>query len=418
MAKNHNTVAAIDLGSSSVSCVISRITDSREIEVLGIGSSKSEGIRDGVIVNLAALVASIRTTVQQAEESSGEQVHSALVTVPAAQAFSFTSRAFVPVSSADGTVSRKDMQQVIDAVCSVQIPEGQSIVHALPQEYKLDAQDGIQDPAGMTGTRLEASAHIITAPKPTVQHVVSALNEAGIEPASIVYPLLAGAEAVLTPEEREQGVFLIDCGGATTDVALFERDALWFTASVPVAGGLITNDISIGLRTPVPDAEHIKKTYAQAIPLGEMDEDTVIEVPMVGGGRPRLVTTSLLTQVVAPRADEIFRMVHERMQKDGLTNRARGAVLIGGSANLMGMVECAEAHLEMSVRLGVPRGVNGLIEDIRTPGLAAPVGMGLWEIRRERRERQRNNGKKRGNGRFVKTTAAFKDGLRWVAEMF
>lgn len=417
MARNPDTIATIDLGTTRCCCVISQISGPESLEVVGVGSAKAEGIRKGVIVNLESLVGSIRSAIEQAESLAGRSVEAALVTVPAAQARSFTSRGVVTIQSRDKVVSRKDLQRVLETVRAVQIPAGQAILHALPQEYTLDGQEGIQDPVGMTGTRLEASAHVVTAPRQAAQHVVTALNQANVEVVSLVYAQLAAAEAVLGPEEREQGVFLIDCGGGTTDVALFERGALWFTSSVPVAGDLVTNDISIGLRTAVPEAEQIKRTYARACPGG--DEDMVIEVPPIGGGTARLVAVGLLTQVVAPRVQEIFELVRSRIEHANLLRRApAGAVLVGGSANLAGLATVAEEVLDMPVRIGLPQGFGGLVEDVKAPGFAAPVGLAQWELRQGRKQRAREMAGQPSRRLLGKPRRWMRHAMGWIGETF
>lgn len=417
MAKSPNTIASIDLGTYRCCCVIGEIAGPDRLEVLGVGSSRTQGIRKGVIVNLEVLVSSIRKAVEEAEKAAGRPIEAAVATVPAAQARSFTSRGVVTIQNRDRVVSRKDLQRVLETVRAVQIPAGQSILHTLPQEYTLDGQEGIQEPVGMTGSRLEASVQVVTVPQQAAQHVVTALNQAGIEVISLVYPQLAAAESVLTPEEKEQGVLLIDCGGGTTDIALFERGALWFTSSIPVAGNLITNDISIGLRTPVPDAEEIKRTYARSV-KGD-DEDMVIEVPTVGGDSPRLVPMHLLTQVVSYRVQEIFELVRERIEQAGLAHRAQaGAVLVGGSANLRGLPETAEEELGVSVRIGLPRDVDGLIEDVRAPSFATPVGATVWELRLGRRERARSVSRTRPGRLFNVFGSGMRRGLGWFGGMF
>ncbi len=418
MAKAPDTIAAFDLGTTRCCCAITQVGGPDRLDVVGVGSARAEGIRKGVIVNLEALIASIQTAKDAAEESAQQTIQAAVVTVPAAQARSFTSRGVVTIQGRERVVGRKDLTRVLDTVRAVQIPAGQSILHALPQEYTLDGQEGIQDPVGMTGTRLEASAHVVTVPQQAGQHVVSALNKAGIQVVSLVCPLLAAAESVLSTEERDQGVFLIDCGGGTTDIALFERGALWFTSSVPVAGGLITNDLSIGLRTPVPDAEHIKKTFARAT-LQPEEEDVVVEVPVTGGGPPRMVAGGVLAQIVTPRVEEIFELVAARIRAAGLGHRApAGAVLVGGSANLSGLPEIAEQVLGMPVRVGTPQGIDGLVEDVRAPGFATPIGLAAWELRRGRKERARSQ-KQSG---WLDGVRLFGKGLRrgagWLGEMF
>jgi cell division protein FtsA len=353
MARTPVTLAAIDLGTFRCSCVLTDIVGPKELEVVGIGERRTEGIQRGVIINLERLVRSIGEAIEQAESMANTKVDAVVATVPAAQVRSFTSRGVVSIGNRDRIVTRDDLERVLQTVRAVQIPDGQATLHALPQEYRLDGQDGIQDPVGMTGARLEASVHVVTVPRQAAQHVVSALNDAKLDVVRLVFPLLASSEAVLTEEEKEQGVFLIDCGGGTTDVALFERNALWYTASIPVAGELISNDISIGLRTRKQDAESIKRTHARATTGG--DEDLALEVPSIGGGAPRLVPRSLLTQVVGPRVEEIFDLVRQRLEQANLIDRARaGAVLVGGSAKLEGMLDVAEETLGMPVRMGVP----------------------------------------------------------------
>jgi cell division protein FtsA len=387
MPKTNNLLTSIDLGTHRCCCVISEITGPESVEVIGVGSRRTDGIRKGVIVNLEALVASIRGAIDQAESEANATVHSVIASVPAAQAKSFTSRGGVTVASRDRVVTRKDLAKVDEMVRAVQIPPGQSILHVVPQEFTLDGQEGIQDPVGMTGSRLEGSFHVVTVPQQTAQHVVTALNAAHIDHVeSLVYPLLASSEAVLTREERDNGVFLIDCGAGTTDLALFERGALWFTGSYPVAGDLITNDISIGLRTPVPDAESLKRSQARAV--AGVDDDLVLEVPTVGGGAPRLVACSLLTQVVAPRVMEIFELSRQIMDRFKLHHRARaGAVLVGGTSNLDGIVEVAEEVLGMPVRVGLPQGIGSRAGEIDAPSFAGPVGLLAWEMRVGRRQR-------------------------------
>jgi cell division protein FtsA len=389
MARKPVTLAAIDLGTHRCCTVITEIAGPERLEVVGIGSRRTNGIRRGVIVNLEALVTSIGEAIEQAQEMATTKIDALIATVPAAQVRSFTARGVVSITNRDRVVGHRDLDRVLETVRAVQIPSGQSTLHALPQEYTLDGQEGIQDPVGMTGSRLEGSFHVVTVPRQAAQHVVNALNVAKLDVASLVFPLLASAEAVLTEEEKDQGVFLIDVGGGTTDVALFERGALWYTGSIPIAGDLVTNDISIGLRTPTHDAESIKRTHARATAGAE--DDIAIEVPPLGGGTPpRLVTQSLLTQIVGPRVEEIFELVRMKLEQANLLNRARvGAVLVGGSANLDGMLEVAEEILGMPARIGTPRGIGGLTEDVKGPSFATPVGLALWEMRRGRRERER-----------------------------
>ena len=412
MAKNPEMIAAIDLGTHRCRCVVAEIAGPERLELLGVGEKRTEGIRKGVIVNLEALIGSIKGAIGEAEQTSGRQIESLVATIPAAQARSFTSRGVVKVAGRDAIVSRKDLEKVLETVRAVQIPSGQTILHTLPQEYTLDGQEGIQDPVGMTGSRLEASVHVVTVPQQTAQHVVTALNRAPVGVSTLVFPLLAAAEAALTAEEKDQGVFLIDIGGGTTDVALFERGALWYTGSIPIAGDQVTNDISIGLRTPAPSAETIKQQFARATPLAD-EEATSIEIPSVGGAGPRLVPNSVLAQIVGPRVQEIFEKVRGGIDRFGLGGRARaGAVLVGGTAELEGILDVAEQKLGMAVRTGVPEGVDGLDDETRKPSFATPIGLALWELRCGRRERAES--RERGGGLF----GGMRRGARRVKNFF
>lgn len=416
MARNPDTIAAIDLGTHRCSCVVAEISGPDQLQVIGVGTKRTEGMRRGVIVNLEALVGSIRGAIAEAEAQAGRPVETAVASVPAAQARSFTSRGVVTISGRDRIVSRKDLDRVLETVRAVQIPSGQTILHTLPQEYTLDGQEGIQDPVGMTGSRLEASVHVVTVPQQAAQHVVTALNRAQVDVVSLVFPLLAASAATLTPEEKEQGVFLIDIGAGTTDVALFERGALWFTGSIPVAGDLVTSDISIGLRTSLLEAEKIKRNQGRAVP--GPDDEVTFEIPAVGGGQPRLVTGTLLTQIIGPRAQETFEMVRGAVDRFGLNGRARaGAVLVGGGANLEGILEVAEEVLGMPVRVGTPQDIETRTIDIADPAFATPVGLAQWELRYGRRQRADLKAHDHGNP-FSSMGHLVKRAWSWVAEMF
>ena len=386
MAKSERYVVGLDIGTSKIACVVAEVRENGAVEVVGGGGAPSRGMRKGVVVNLDATVESIKAAVAEAELMAGLDVHAATVGIAGGHIRSFNSRGVVAVAGKDRTVGRDDLDRVLEAARAVTIPQDREILHVLPQEFVLDEQHGIASPLGMTGGRLEANVHIATAATTSVQNLVTCVNRAGIEVRDLVLEQLAAAESVLTADERELGVALIDIGGGTTDLALFERGAIWHTAVLPVGGDHFTNDLAVGLRTPIPDAERLKIAHGCAV-SSMVEENEAVEVPSVGGRKPRLLSRQVMAEILQPRAEEIFGLIHDEIVRAGFEKLLNaGIVLTGGGSLLPGTPEVAEQVFELPVRRGMPAGAQGLGDP--GPGHATAVGLALYAARhRERRRR-------------------------------
>jgi len=388
MGKPTAQLAGIDIGTSKVTVVIGEPGKDGMPRLLGIGTVPCRGLRKGVLVDLEAACEALRTAVEEAEEMAGADIDSAFVSVAGGHIRSVNSRGAVQVSGRDGEVTAEDVRRVLEAARTVSIPQDREIFHVLPQEYTLDGQRGIRHPLGMAGTRLSASVHLVTGSTPTIQNVVTCVNKVGIAVADIVLGQIASAEAVLSPDERELGVLLIDIGGGTTDVAVFERDVIWHTSVLPAGGDNFTNDIAVGLRTPIPDAERIKIQYGCALP-DMVDSDAVVEVPSVGGRRGRMLSRRVLCDILEPRAEEIFTLVAEDVKHAGYEQTPHaGAVLTGGGSLLEGLTAVAEKALGLPVRRGVPERVEGLVDVAAHPVHATAAGLVAFGARAGTRRRR------------------------------
>jgi cell division protein FtsA len=398
MGKSDRYVVGLDIGTTNIACVVAEVRDQGAVDVVGLGGAPSRGIRKGVVVNLDATVDAIKAAVSEAELMAGVDVQSATVGIAGGHIRSFNSRGVIAVTGKDRTVHREDVSRVLDAARAVSIPSDREILHVLPQEFVLDEQHGIASPVGMTGVRLEANVHIVTAATTSVQNLVTCVNRAGIEVRDTVLEQLAASEAVLTSDERELGVALIDVGGGTTDLAIFERGSIWHTAVLPVGGDHFSNDLAVGLRTPIPDAERIKKRFGCAL-SSLVETDEAVEVPTVGGRKPRLLSRQVMAEILQPRAEEQFGLVHEEVVRAGFDKLLNaGVVLTGGGALLPGMVEIAEQVFGLPVRRGHPQGVGGLMEPSSGPGHATAVGLALYAARNRERERRRKSVVPAGTG--------------------
>jgi cell division protein FtsA len=388
MSKNGRYVVGLDIGTTKTCCVVAELADDGGLGVVGVGEAPSLGLRKGVVVNLDTTVEAIRSAVGTAELMAGVNVEQATVGIAGGHIRSFNSRGVVAVSGKDHAVAQDDLDRVMAAAQAVSIPQDREILHVLSQEFVLDDQAGIVAPKGMIGSRLEANVHIITSSSTSVQNLVTCANRAGIEVRDTVVEQLAVAEAVLTPDERELGVALLDIGGGTTDLAIFEKGSVWHTAVLPVGGDHFTNDLAVGLRTPVPDAERLKKKYGCAlVPL--VEEGMTIEVPSVGGRKPRLISLQVVAEILQPRATEIFTLIHEEVVRAGFAHSLNaGVVLAGGGAILPGVTEVAEQIFDLPVRVGSPSGAHGLTEPTSAPQFATAVGLAMYGAR-NRPPRQR-----------------------------
>lgn len=378
MAKNERYIVGLDIGTTKITCVVGELRESGGVDIVGLGESPSRGLRKGVVVNLEATVDAIKNAIEQAELMAGVNVDSATVGIAGGHIRSFNSRGVVAVTGRDRTVSREDVKRVLDAARAVSIPDDREILHVLPQEFVLDDQGGISDPVGMTGARLEANVHIVTTASPSIQNLVTCVNRVGVEVRDTVLEQLAVAEAVLTADERELGVAVIDIGGGTTDLAIFEKGSIWHTAVLPVGGSHFTNDLAVGLRTPIPDSERLKRKYGCVL-SSMIEEDEAIEVPTVGGRKPRLLSRQVMAEILHPRAEEIFGLLQEEVSRAGFDRLLNaGVVLTGGGSQTPGMVEVAEDVFDLPVRRGEPGGVGGLTEPVSGPQHATAIGLALY----------------------------------------
>ncbi|GMW06933.1 MAG: cell division protein FtsA [Gammaproteobacteria bacterium] len=369
-------LVGLDIGTSKVVAIVGELQDDGAVEVIGFGMNPSRGLKKGVVVNIESTVMSIQRAVEEAELMAGCEINAVYTGIAGSHVRSLNSHGIVAIR--DREVTRSDVDRVIDAARAVAIPADQKVLHVLPQEYIIDGQEGIREPIGMSGVRLEARVHMVTGSASAAQNIVKCVQRCGLEVEDIVLEQLASSHAVLTDDERELGVCLVDVGGGTTDIAVFNSGAIRHTAVIPIAGDQVTNDIAISLRTPTQYAEEIKVKYACALSqLATADES--IEVPSVGDRPSRRLARQTLAEVVEPRYEELFGLVRDELRRSGFEEMvAAGVVLTGGSAKMEGVVELAEEVFHMPVRLGLPQHVRGLGDVVRNPIHATGVGLLLY----------------------------------------
>jgi cell division protein FtsA len=346
------------------------------LEIIGIGTHPSRGLKKGVVVNIESTVQSIQRAVEEAELMAGCQIHSVYAGIAGSHIKSMNSHGIVAIK--DREVVEGDVERVIDAARAMAIPADQKVLHVLPQEFIIDNQEGIREPIGMSGVRMEAKVHLVTGAVSAAQNIVKCIERCGLQADDIILEQLASSYAVLTEDEKELGICLIDIGGGTTDIAVFTEGAIKHTAVIPIAGDQVTNDIAIAMRTPTQYAEEIKIKYACAL-RQLTNPDEVIEVPSVGERAPRRLARQTLAEVVEPRYEELMSLVQAELRRSGYENLiAAGIVLTGGSSKMEGVIELAEEVFHMPVRLGVPQYVSGLIDVVRNPIHATGVGLLLF----------------------------------------
>ena len=351
------------------------------VHVVGVGTAPSRGLRRGVVVNIDFTVEAIKQAVSEAEQMAGVEVSGVYAGVAGGHVRGLNSRGVVAVSGRDREVSEQDVDRVVEAARAINLPQDREIIHVLPQTFVVDDQDGVREPIGMSGVRLEVECHIVTGAITSVQNVVRSVNRAGLAVEDIVLEPLASAEAVLSADEQELGVLLVEIGGGTTNVALFREGAIWHTAILPLGGDHITNDIAVGLRTPVAEAEELKKRYGCALTARVPAQET-IDVPSVGGRKPRELSRQVLSEIIQPRVEEIFRLVAKDLTKAGFEDAATaGMVVTGGTSILEGVPEVAEAVFSLPVRRGMPGEVGGLADVVRSPIHSTAVGLALYGAR-------------------------------------
>jgi cell division protein FtsA len=373
---DRNIIVGLDIGTSKVIALVGELKPDQSIEVIGIGSAPSRGLKHGVVVNIDMTVQSIQRAIEQAELMAGVDIHAVYTGIAGSHVRSLNSHGIVAIK--DKEVTNGDVSRVMDAAQAVALPADQRIVHVIPQEYVIDNQDGIRDPIGMSGVRLEARVHIVTGAESAAQNIQKCVQRCGLEIEGIVLEQWASSFAVLTEDEKDLGVCLVDIGGGTTDIAVFSGGALRHTSVIPIAGDQVTNDIAVSMRTPTGNAEDLKIRYACALSRLPNSEDT-IEVPSVGDRPPRRLARQTLAEIVEPRYEELYGLIREELRRSGFEEAiAAGIVLTGGSARMEGAVELAEEVFHVPVRLGIPQGVTGLGEIIRNPMNATGVGLLLY----------------------------------------
>ncbi len=381
MARRERYVVGLDVGTSRVTTVVGESMDDGTLDVVGIGVAESRGIKRGVVVNVDAAVDSIKKAIEEAELMAGVEIDSVHLALSGPHIKGFNSRGVIAVAGKNREITRDDVRRAIDAAKAVALPTGREILHVLPQDFVVDEQDGIGVPVGMTGARLEVNVHIVTGAISSTQNLVACVNRAGVTVADTVIEQLAASESVLTQDEKELGVALVDVGGGTADLAIFERGSLWHTGVVAVGGDHFTNDIAVGLRTPIPDAEKVKRKSGCAL-SSMVDEDETIEVASVGGRKPRLMARRILSEILQPRAEEIFHLVWDEIRRAGYEKALNsGIVLTGGGSILEGMPEIAEQIFDLPIRRGAPVEVGGLADHVSSPTFATPVGLVLYAHR-------------------------------------
>jgi cell division protein FtsA len=375
MAKksNNNLVVGLDIGTSKVLVIVVEVSEDGEMEVIGVGHHPARGLRKGVVANIESTVQSIQRAVEEAELMAGCQIYSVFAGIAGAHISSINSHGVVAIR--DNEVTELDIERVIDAAKAMAIPNDQRILHVLPQDFIIDGQDGIREPVGMCGVRMEARVHMITGAVSAAQNIVKCIRRCGLEVDDIILEQIASSEAVLTEDERELGVCMIDIGGGTTDIAIFNDGAIRHTAVIPIAGDQVTNDIAVAFHTPTQAAEDIKKKYGCTL-VQLVDENQTIETPSMGGRPPRSLSRRNLAEVIEPRIEELLILVQAEIRKSGFEEViGSGIVLTGGTSRIEGMMDLAEEIFHLPVRQGLPNYEGSLSEVIKNPIYSTGIGL-------------------------------------------
>ena len=391
MARREKYLAGLDVGTSRISVIVGEpVPDDDRLDIVGIGVADSDGIRAGAIVKMDAAVESIKKAIEEAELTAGVEIGSVHLGLSGAHVKAFNSRGVVAVAGSNREITKEDVGRAIAAAKAVALPSGREIVHVLPQDFVVDEQDGVGAPVGMTGARLEVNVHVVTGSMSTTQNVVNCVNHAGVAVVDTVLEQLAAAEAVLTSDEKELGVALVDIGGGTTKFSIFDKGSLWHTDAVALGGDRFTSDIAIGLRTPIPEAEKTKWRSGCALTALVGEEETV-EVASVGGREPRVMSKRLLSDCIQPRAEEIFQQLWDAIHRAGYQQALNsGIVLTGGACMLDGIPEIAEQIFDSPVRRGHPVGLGRLSDHVNTPAFATSVGLVMYARRHQVVQRNRS----------------------------
>ena len=408
MSKKGALIVGLDIGTTKVCAIVGEETEDG-VDIIGVGTYPSKGLRKGVVVNIDATVEAIRRAVEEAELMAGCDIAAVYAGISGSHIEGLNSHGIVAIKEKE--VKETDVARVIDAAQAVALPLDREVIHVLPQEYIVDHQDGIKDPMGMNGVRLEAKVHMVSASIASGQNIIKCANRCGLSVEALVLEPLAASRTVLSADEKELGVVMIDIGGGTTDIVVFSGGSLVYTSVLPLGGNHVTNDIAVGLRTPAVEAERIKQKYGCA--LGSMVRaDETIEVPSVGGRKPRVLPRQILTEIIEPRLEELFSLVKKRLRDSGVEEAlGSGVVITGGTSLLEGMPELAEQVFDMPVRRGLPKGVGGLVDVVKNPMYAAAVGLVLYGLEESQKKLLRRD----ENHLYGKV----KDRMRhWLGEFF
>ncbi len=372
---NETIIAALDIGTTKV-CVLIAAKKENSIDIIGVGSAPSHGLRKGVVVNIEATTEAIRRAREEAELMAGVEIEDIWIGVAGSHIKSFDSRGMVALRKQE--VEKEDIARVLEAAKAIAVPHDREVLHVIPREYKLDDQDGIYDPIGMSGVRLESQVHIVTASKSALQNILKCAEKANLRVTGVVLQQLASALTVLSEDERKLGVAVVDIGGGTTDLVIYIQGSVAYTSSLPIGGAFITNDVAVGLRCPQLNAEELKRRYGCALP-SLVDPSETIEVDGVGGRKARSVLRQHLCEVIEPRVEEILGFINDDIVKSGCAGFiGSGLVITGGGSQLDGLIEMGEFQLDLPIRRGLPKGVGGLTSAVQTPSFSTAVGLILY----------------------------------------
>lgn len=377
--KSEPLIVGLDIGTTKICCIVGEIDADGGLNVIGVGTAPSKGLRKGVVINIESTVQSIREAVEQAEVMCGREIDEVYTGISGAHIYGIESKGMIVIKGSE--IAEGDIHRVVEAAKAVNIPADREVIHILPQEFIVDDQSGVREPIGMSGMRLEALVYIVTAAVTSAQNLIKCANRTGLHVADIVLQQLASAEAVLMPDEKDLGVAIVDIGGGTTDIAIFTEGSLKYTSVISIGGNHFDNDIATGLRTPVREAERIKKKWGAAR-LEDVGADETIEVPTVGAREARVESRRELARIVEARAWELVNYVEAELQKSGLKDLlAGGVVFTGGTSQLQGLTALAEERFGLPCRLGHPRNVRGLADIVQSPQFATGVGLMLYGLK-------------------------------------
>lgn len=378
-----NLVVGLDIGTSKIAALVGEINDNNQIEIVGFGCHPSKGLKRGVVVNIESTVQSIQRALEEAELMAGCDIHSAITGIAGSHIRSLNSHGIVAIR--DREVHQSDIDRVIDAAKAVAIPADQKVLHILPQEFIVDTQDGVREPVGMSGVRLEAKVHIVTGAVSAAQNITKCVKRCGLHVGDVILEQLASSHSILTDDEKELGVCVVDIGGGTTDIAIFSDGAIRHTAVIPIAGDQVTNDVAVALRTPTKNAEQLKIKHGSVL-THKVDSAETIQVPSVADRAPKNIQRRALTQVISARYEELFTLVLAELRRSGYEELiAAGIVLTGGASKVDGAVELAETIFQMPVHIGVPNGITGLMDVRDNPSYATGVGLLIHGARQHTR---------------------------------